>query len=83
MNLFSVSCAQAARLLSDAQDAPLSFSARVGLRLHLAICGHCRRYSRQLRLIRSAYAASPDHLPPQHLPEARRRQIINALNRQG
>ena len=32
-------------------DGQLSFRARMSLRFHLMMCGHCRRYVRQLKLL--------------------------------
>jgi hypothetical protein len=47
-------CAKAARLISAAQDRPLSLTERVALRLHLAICDGCTQYDRQVRFLRRA-----------------------------
>lgn len=49
-----LTCRDASRLQSQAQDRRLSFAERFGLRLHLLICDNCRRFARQLRLIREA-----------------------------
>jgi hypothetical protein len=35
-------------------DARLSLGERVRVRLHLAICGACRQFSRQVQILRSA-----------------------------
>ena len=51
-----ISCKEATRLLSQAQDRPLSVAERVKLRLHLAVCVACTRFSRQLALMRAALA---------------------------
>jgi len=48
----SPNCQQATRLQSETLDRPLPFWERTGLRLHLVLCKWCRRYGRQLRLIR-------------------------------
>jgi len=81
MSLFSQSCAEATRLLSASQDAPLPLTARVGLRLHLAICRHCQRYQRQLQLMRRVLQQYPENLPPVRLPEDFRRQLARELER--
>jgi hypothetical protein len=49
-----LSCKEAARLLSEAQDRPMSAGERWGLRLHLAFCRGCRAYRRQIDFIRQA-----------------------------
>jgi hypothetical protein len=47
-----LSCKDVTRLLSESMDATLPVGKRVGVRLHLLICKLCRRYERQLLLIR-------------------------------
>lgn len=41
-------------LLSQAQDRPLSFTDRLRLRTHFAICKRCQHVSRQLEFLRVA-----------------------------
>ncbi|MDR3429771.1 MULTISPECIES: zf-HC2 domain-containing protein [Silvimonas] len=45
-------CKQASRLLSKAQDLPLTFGERLQLRFHLSLCDKCRNFSRQLQMLR-------------------------------
>ncbi|MDR3413644.1 MAG: zf-HC2 domain-containing protein [Formivibrio sp.] len=47
-----LSCKEASRLLSMAQDRPLTTGETVKLRFHLAMCGACRNFNRQLKIIR-------------------------------
>ena len=49
-----LSCKEATRLMSQAQDRPLSYGERVKLRLHLVACTACTRFSRQLAFMREA-----------------------------
>ena len=49
-----LSCKQAARLLSDAQERELPMAERARLRVHLAICDACRNVERQFDFIRRA-----------------------------
>ena len=49
-----LSCKEATRLMSQAQDRPLSYAERVKLRLHLAACTACTRFSRQMTMLREA-----------------------------
>jgi len=42
--------------MSQAQDRPLSYAERVKLRLHLAACTACTRFSRQMTMLREAMA---------------------------
>jgi hypothetical protein len=52
--LHVISCKEASRLLSQAQDRELLWGERVKLRLHLALCDMCTRFSAQLRVMRRA-----------------------------
>jgi hypothetical protein len=67
-----VACLQAAAFTRDLR--PLE---RSGLRIHLFLCGWCRRFGRQISLLRSAsQKAAPDGLPalpPALSAEARER----------
>jgi hypothetical protein len=47
-------CKETSQLLSQAQDRPLGFIERLRMRLHLAICDHCRRVSKQFDFLRAA-----------------------------
>lgn len=47
------SCKQAARLLIEKQDRPLSFGERLALRVHVGVCGNCKNFEGQLDIIRS------------------------------
>jgi len=87
----SPTCREAARLQSEALDHPLTLRQRIGLRIHIFLCKWCRRYGRQLRLLRSAAGKHHEHtdaLPAQSLrPEIRERiksqlraEFFNALN---
>ncbi len=49
-----VNCRQAARLISDAQERPLSLRDKIKLRLHLHWCVACTRYERQVAFLRKA-----------------------------
>lgn len=48
-----LSCKDATRLMSEAQDRPLSVSERLQLKLHLAICTGCANFRRQMDFLRS------------------------------
>jgi Putative zinc-finger len=47
-------CRLVSRLLSQRKDAPLGWVDRLHVRLHLFVCGDCRRFERQLVLLRLA-----------------------------
>src|SRR5262245_3408619 len=77
ISIISPSCKEATRLQSLAFDRKLSILERAGLRLHLVLCGWCRRYGRQLKFLRSAAHQCDEHehpdLPQRLSPEARER----------
>ena len=50
--ILSLNCEQASRLLSEDQDVELYWWERLGLRVHLLYCGYCKRYQKQLGLLR-------------------------------
>ena len=47
-------CKEVTRLVSQGLDRRLGFSERVALRVHFAICGGCRNFERQMKLLREA-----------------------------
>ena len=71
----SPNCREATRLQSDALDRPLSLLKQIGLRIHLVLCRWCRRYGKQIHLLRQAVRTQPDKLneaaPRPLSPEAR------------
>jgi hypothetical protein len=51
--ILTLTCDQAAELMSRAQEVTLSRPERWALSLHLLICRLCRKYNRQLKLLRA------------------------------
>jgi hypothetical protein len=49
-----LTCREASRLASQAQDRPLKLKERIGLKLHLLICVGCQGFTRQLQQMRQA-----------------------------
>ncbi|WP_127476115.1 zf-HC2 domain-containing protein [Sulfurivermis fontis] len=49
-----LTCKHATKLMSQAQDRPLTLRERIGLRLHLMMCSGCTQFERQLHFIRTA-----------------------------
>ena len=49
-----ITCKQASQIISQSLDSPLPWSYRMQLKLHLFICRFCARFSRQMRLLRTA-----------------------------
>jgi hypothetical protein len=49
-----LSCKDATRYASRAEDARLSGFERWKLAMHLSVCAHCTRFEQQLRVMREA-----------------------------
>jgi hypothetical protein len=47
-----MNCQQATRLMSEAQDRPLSLKEQAELKVHTLICAGCRRFGEQMHLLR-------------------------------
>ncbi|WP_350306620.1 anti-sigma factor family protein [Photorhabdus viridis] len=52
-----LSCYQATRLMSQAQDEKIMLSQRVNLMLHLRMCAGCRNFRQQLADLRTITSA--------------------------
>ena len=47
-------CKEVTHLVSQGLDRRLGFGERVALRVHFAICGGCKNFDRQMKLLREA-----------------------------
>jgi chromosome condensin MukBEF ATPase and DNA-binding subunit MukB len=52
MKALKMTCKDVYPLISESQDRPLPFYNKIRLKMHLAICGLCEIYNRQLDIIR-------------------------------
>lgn len=50
--ILTLRCDQASRLISFSQETPLTIAERLALSFHLLICKMCRKYKKQLKLMR-------------------------------
>lgn len=83
LHLLTASCEEIAELASQSLDREMPRLERFAIRLHLVYCSACRRYRRQLRLLRDAsrrlasewqnQLAADDAASPSLSPEARER----------
>jgi hypothetical protein len=84
-HLLNLPCQGMARLASESLDRDLVLRERVALRLHLLYCAACRRYERQLRLLRCAMQRLAKRLETDQpisaplLPDEVRERIKRAL----
>ncbi|WP_430460732.1 zf-HC2 domain-containing protein [Thalassolituus sp. LLYu03] len=53
-----MNCEEATRLLSEAQERPLSLSEKTSLRFHTLMCTGCRRFGEQMHQLRRFSKAS-------------------------
>lgn len=51
-----ITCREATQLTLQAEDRSLPLSERLAVRLHQRVCGNCRRFARQVQLMRQASA---------------------------
>jgi predicted anti-sigma-YlaC factor YlaD len=65
-------------LATDYLDVQLTWRERAAVRFHLLICNHCRRFMRQMALVRSLLARRSE--PPPAEPEVQ--EIAQRLYRQ-
>lgn len=59
-----LSCKEATRLMSAAQDRDLSLGERLSLRIHLMMCSGCLNYDQQIAFLREVCRQHPAHPPP-------------------
>ena len=71
MKLFGMSCRAAYELNLAKLDRPLTFGESLRLRLHMLMCGVCRKIPGQLKILRECTreACQQDHEHPEPLPE--------------
>lgn len=52
----NITCREATEIVLKAEDRAMPLAERLSLRLHYRICGNCRRFARQVELMRTASA---------------------------
>jgi hypothetical protein len=72
-------CREVAARLSREQDDPGIARRGMGLRLHLLMCPHCRRYGQQLGWIRANIRYALAHAGPMSLSANARERIRERL----
>jgi predicted anti-sigma-YlaC factor YlaD len=78
-----LTCKEASHLVSREQDRPLRFNERLGLRMHLWMCANCRRFERQIglmrRLLRQAVRSAETEATDTQLSTEARERIRQAF----
>ena len=83
--LLNLRCQGMCLLASESLDRDLGRLERFGLRSHLLYCAACRRFQRQIKLLRCVMRRLPGHiengnvLPGTNLPDKVRERIRSAL----
>jgi predicted anti-sigma-YlaC factor YlaD len=83
--LLNSSCLDMNRLTSESLDHDIGRPERAALRAHLVYCPGCRRYARQITLLRTALRRFADRLESDHclpgpaLPDDVRERIKQSL----
>ena len=75
-------CKDVTRLLSESMDRKLPWHMRAGIRFHHLFCVWCKRYGKQLHLIRQALRDFPEKAPaPEHskMPDSSKERIREVL----
>jgi len=76
-----LSCKDVSHLTTQALDRRLTLSERWGVWLHLRICAACRRFNRQMTLLRQAMRRLRQQEPaPGTLPDEARTRIRRVLD---
>ena len=82
--ILTLRCAEATEIASRELDEPLGRTSRIALAVHLFLCRHCRRFRRQLAIIRRIMyrireQSSVASAPRQQLSDATRNRISLAM----
>lgn len=80
------SCKDISALISQSMDSRLPLRKRLAIRMHVAMCSLCRRYEKQLRMIRRGlhYYANPDeNAVAESLSAEAKARLQQALERSG
>ena len=80
-NILTLPCSEAARLSSESLDRTIPSHDRLAVRLHTLACRSCRRYRRQLLMIRKITIQAAGQLSTSvpALPDEARERIKRAI----
>lgn len=76
------SCRDISKLISDGMDRNLPLRKRLSIRLHVSMCGFCRRYEKQLHLLHEGvghYADPEANVVEKSLSPAAKEKLERAL----
>ena len=76
-------CQRVSQLTSDSFERKLSFLEKLHLYVHIAMCGLCRNYRRNLQYMHDVFAHIRNGAHPKNtcLPEESKARILSALKK--
>lgn len=80
------SCWEVSAMVSDSMDRWLPLRKRLAIRLHISMCSLCRRYEKQLHLLREGirrYAGPEASVAQKSLTPSARERLRRALEHKG
>jgi hypothetical protein len=66
-------CKETSLLVTQSMDRRLTWTERLGMRIHLAVCNNCARFTKQMRLIREWLDTEDEAVQPGLTDEGRER----------
>jgi hypothetical protein len=66
-------CKETSLLVTQSLDRKLTWTERLGMRIHLAVCNNCARFTKQMRLIREWLGTEDEAVQPGLTDEGRER----------
>ena len=66
-------CKETSLLVTQSMDRRLTWTERLSMRIHLAVCENCTRFTKQIRLIREWLSKEDEALQPGLSDEGRER----------
>lgn len=67
--MWMLHCDKVSKVVSESMDRDLSFTKRLGVRIHLLMCHHCRRFAKQLKHMRETIRKEGQNYPQEKLDE--------------
>lgn len=61
--MWMLHCDKVSKFVSESMDRELSLLEKIGVRVHLLMCGHCARFAKQLKLVRNTIRKESNNYP--------------------
>jgi hypothetical protein len=73
MGVFNKTCKETSQLVTQSLDRRLTWTERLGMRIHLAVCDNCARFKKQMRFVREWLDSEDESVQPGLKQESRAR----------